>query len=135
LLLRGIPLPLLIPSNQPFTVSFAWQTLKSLSLHSSVASSYSTYNTKVIERMGREIISRLDWIGAHFLDPDAGGEGDDAVVDAEKVTAADGNSAEADGDGSKGALEKKLEVRLLDYACGPGMVSRVRLLLIPDLPG
>jgi hypothetical protein len=51
--------------------------------------------------MSREIVSRLDWIGVRFLDPDA-------------------------SDDERAA--EKPEVRLLDYACGPGIISRVLLL-------
>jgi hypothetical protein len=85
--------------------------------HSARAQTYNDKNEKTIERLIGEIRSRRDWIGIDFLDEDEGGEEDDELADADE------RANEAGGDG--GEIRRKT-VRLLDYACGPGMVSRVR---------
>lgn len=82
-----------------------------------MANSYIDNNEKTIEELIAEIRSRLDWIGVDFLNDDEGDEEDDELADADE------RANEVGGDGGK--IERKV-VRLLDYACGPGMVSRVR---------
>jgi hypothetical protein len=69
-----------------------------------MASAHSNKNEKTTEKLVAEIRSRLDWISVNFLD--------------ESKDKAD-NVAEGKVD-----IES---VRLLDYACGTGMVSQVRI--------
>ena len=71
---------------------------------STIASAHSNKNEKTTEELITEIHSRRDWIGVDFLDDPKEKEGG---VEGEKVD--------------------KKTVRLLDYACGTGMVSRVSL--------
>ncbi|KAI9732039.1 MAG: hypothetical protein M1818_007634 [Claussenomyces sp. TS43310] len=76
------------------------------------AASYSSSNEKTISQLVAEIQSRKDWIGAQWVE-----EGDRSV-----------------DDGPAGSSGETREVRLLDYACGPGMVSRVCFPLSPSYP-
>jgi hypothetical protein len=82
---------------------------------SSVAPIYDDGNEKTTNRLIEEIRSRRDWLGVDFLDEDEGDEEDDEIADADE---------RANEPGADGMIERKV-VRLLDYACGPGMVSRV----------
>jgi hypothetical protein len=59
------------------------------------------------------------------LDDDEGDEEDDEIADADE------RANEVSGDG--GEIKRKV-VRLLDYACGPGMVSRVRFVPFTSSP-
>ena len=83
---------------------------------SSVASTYHDGNEKTTNRLIEEIRARRDWLGIDFLDEDEGDEEDDEIADADE------RANEVGGDGT---IKRKV-VKLLDYACGPGMVSRVR---------
>ncbi|KAI1212802.1 S-adenosyl-L-methionine-dependent methyltransferase [Annulohypoxylon truncatum] len=86
------------------------------------ASTYDTKHSKLNERLTKEIQSRLDWIGVDWSiaddqdDDDSDDDGDD--------------SNEDEDEGSKNPVKEskntqgKKEVRLLDYACGTGMMSR-----------
>jgi hypothetical protein len=71
-----------------------------------------------------EIRDRLDWIGVDFLDSDDEDEEDDELATADNLA----NNDDVSGD--QRTFEKK-SVRLLDYACGTGMVSRVSPLYLP----
>lgn len=76
-----------------------------------------------------EIRSRLDWIGVDFIDESENDDGGES--DGKRDGDADGQPAVTNNDATK---KEKKEVRLLDYACGPGMVSRVSLpVLQPSL--
>ena len=68
--------------------------------HSTIASAHSNKNEKTTELLIAEIRARLDWIGVDFRDDKA----KDRV--------------------EGGEVEEK-RVRLLDYGCGGGMISRV----------
>lgn len=72
-----------------------------------------------MEQLIAEIRSRLDWIGVDFLN-------DDDTDDDDGIAVVDGQANKIGADGGVG--ERKV-VRLLDYACGPGMVSRVSIIL------
>jgi hypothetical protein len=85
-----------------------------------MASTYHDSNEKTTNRLIEEIRSRRNWLGIDFLDEDEGDEEDDEIADA------DNRANEPDGDGT---IERKV-VRLLDYACGPGMVSRVGFFIL-----
>jgi len=78
---------------------------------SEAASTYNTKFSKTIQQIIDEIQARKEWIGVDWVDESSDGE-------------------EVVGSSSK---EPKRTVRLLDYACGTGLVSRVRpsFLLFP----
>jgi hypothetical protein len=81
------------------------QLSRSLSYQrSTIASARSNKNEKTTEQLIAELRNRLDWIGCGFLD--------DSKVKDDEVEA--------------GEVDKR-SVRLLDYGCGTGMVSRVCL--------
>jgi hypothetical protein len=77
-----------------------------LTAGSSMAETYHDNNEKTTSRLIEEVRLRLDWIGVDFLDED---DNDDEEGEAPS------------------AQKKARIVRLLDYACGPGMMSRVSL--------
>jgi hypothetical protein len=86
---------------------FCCPSLLQLSLiqhFSTIASAHSNKNEKTTEELITEIRSRRDWIGVDLLD----------------------DSKEKE-DGVEGAKVDIKTVRLLDYACGTGLVSRVGL--------
>lgn len=95
--------------------------LRYLRLRSEEASTYDAKHSKLNERLIEEIQARLDWIGVKWAnadDDDDSSQGDD--------------EHEHERDGSEGGPEKshksaqpRKEVRLLDYACGTGMMTRV----------
>jgi len=68
--------------------------------HSAIASAHSNKNEKTTELLIAEIRARLDWISVDFRD------------DKEK-------------DGAEGGEVEEKRVRLLDYGCGGGIISRV----------
>jgi SAM-dependent methyltransferase len=68
--------------------------------HSTMASAHSNKNEKTTELLVAEIRARLDWIGVDFRDDKA-------------------------EDGTKGGEVEEKRVRLLDYGCERGMISRV----------
>ncbi len=70
------------------------------------AASYDQKHEKTLNQLVEEIRARLDFIGADWV-----GDGDE------------------DEDDNNNAAEPQRPVRLLDYACGTGVVSRVRLSL------
>ncbi|KAI0886059.1 S-adenosyl-L-methionine-dependent methyltransferase [Annulohypoxylon maeteangense] len=75
------------------------------------ASTYDTKHGKLNERLTKEIQSRLDWIGVDWAivdddDDDDENEGHRKPVEESKST------------------QDRNEVRLLDYACGTGMMTR-----------
>lgn len=79
----------------------------SLTNLSEAASTYNTKFSKTIQQIIEEIQKRKDWIGVDWAE-DASDNEDDT------------------------SLTPKKTVRLLDYACGTGLVSRVRHLhLLP----
>lgn len=67
---------------------------------STIASAHSNKNEKTTELLIAEIRARLDWIGVDFRDDKA-------------------------KDGAEGGEVEEKRVRLLDYGCGGGMISRV----------
>jgi hypothetical protein len=80
---------------------------RSLIHHSSnVASVHSNKNEKTTEKLITEIRSRRDWIGVDFLDDSKDKE-----------------------DGIQGEKPDTKSIRLLDYACGNGMISQVSLFI------
>ena len=70
-----------------------------------MATSYDTRFERTIEQLIREIQKRKDFIGAAWVDESE--QEDDAKDPGEE------------------AQQPRREVRLLDYACGTGLVSRV----------
>ncbi|KAJ8131715.1 hypothetical protein O1611_g1909 [Lasiodiplodia mahajangana] len=74
------------------------------SIFNEEAASYDDKHRKLNERLTRELQARLDFIGVDWADDDD----DDS----------DGESGEGD------SKKPRREVRLLDYACGTGMMSR-----------
>jgi hypothetical protein len=79
--------------------------------HSSMALAHSNKNGKTTEQLIAEIRSRLDWISVDFLD---------------------GSKDEEDGSEAE-EIEGK-SMRILDYGCGPGMISRVSPLFSSSNP-
>ncbi|KAI1423899.1 S-adenosyl-L-methionine-dependent methyltransferase [Xylaria sp. FL1777] len=73
------------------------------SIFNEEAASYDEKHRKLNERLTRELQARLDFIGADWAS-------DDEDSDEEE--------------GGKGDKKPRREVRLLDYACGTGMMSR-----------
>lgn len=73
----------------------------------SEASSYDAKHEKATGEIARRIESRLDFIGVDWVEDDDSEEEDE----------------------SKAGKTSKREVRLLDYACGTGSMSRVSLSL------
>ncbi|KAI2619692.1 S-adenosyl-L-methionine-dependent methyltransferase [Hypoxylon sp. NC1633] len=82
------------------------------SLFNEEASLYDAKHAKLNERLTKEIQSRLEWIGVDWVEVD-GGEDEDS---------SDGDESES-GDMIESSRSKR-DVRLLDYACGTGMMSR-----------
>ncbi|KAI5867699.1 S-adenosyl-L-methionine-dependent methyltransferase [Durotheca rogersii] len=72
------------------------------------ASTYDSKHGKLLERLIQELQARRDWIGVDWADGDDSAEEDDEHLD----------------DIQSKSTEAKKEVRLLDYACGTGMISR-----------
>lgn len=70
------------------------------------ASAYdaSPWVQKLAEQLTDELHARLGWIGVDWVDEDLN-----------------------DGKEKMDALRTKREIKMLDYACGPGMMSRVSL--------
>ncbi|KAI0862902.1 S-adenosyl-L-methionine-dependent methyltransferase [Xylaria cubensis] len=73
------------------------------SIFNEEAASYDEKHRKLIERLTRELQTRLDFIGADWASED------------------EDSDEEGEGDNKK---KPRREVRLLDYACGTGMMSR-----------
>lgn len=74
-----------------------------LIVHSENAASYNTRFEKTIQQIIEEIIARKDWIGVNWSEETSDDESANTT-----------------------STEPKKPVRLLDYACGTGLVSRVR---------
>ncbi|KAI1498383.1 S-adenosyl-L-methionine-dependent methyltransferase [Biscogniauxia marginata] len=75
-----------------------------------LAATYDSRHARLIERLTRELQNRLDFIGVDWVsEDDDDGDDDD-----------EGSEMEGETDGKK----PRREVRLLDYACGTGMISR-----------
>ncbi|KAI1351242.1 S-adenosyl-L-methionine-dependent methyltransferase [Xylaria sp. FL0043] len=73
------------------------------SIFNEEAASYDDKHRKLNERLTRELQARLDFIGVDWASDDE----------------------DSEGDKEQGKMKKaKREVRLLDYACGTGMMSR-----------
>lgn len=72
------------------------------------ASSYNSRFEKTMEQLADEIRSRREWIGGEWIEDD-----DD-----------DDDEDDEEGNGGAERGEEKNTARLLDYACGTGMVSR-----------
>lgn len=84
---------------------------------------------KLIERLTAELRSRLGFIGVDWADDDEDGDDDDEENGDEKNEDEDASSQKdqetlEDAQGGEGK-EQKRKVRLLDYACGTGIMSRV----------
>jgi hypothetical protein len=73
-----------------------------------LAAKYDSQHAKSLQQLTEAIQDRLDFIGVNWVADDDGDDDDDAVDEPEDV----------------GPAKK---VRLLDYACGTGMISRVRI--------
>ena len=88
--------------------------------NSNTAATYNSRFSKTMEQIQEEIRERREWIGG------------DWVEDSDSEDEEEGES------GVKGGVEKvggkvgggKRSVRLLDYACGTGSVSRVRTIFL-----
>lgn len=73
-------------------------------MNSGEAASYDEKHRKLNDRLTRELQARLDFIGVDWASDDDDSDEDD------------------EGEAKK---KPRREVRLLDYACGTGMMSRV----------
>ncbi|RYP71515.1 hypothetical protein DL771_004770 [Monosporascus sp. 5C6A] len=78
------------------------------------AATYDSRHEKLLERLTAELRCRLDFIGVDWDDEDEG-DGDSGE---------NGDSAEPKDAQAQAEKKKKKQVRLLDYACGTGMMSR-----------
>ena len=86
---------------------------------SEAASTYNSKFSKTILQLIDEIQARRDWIGVDWVEDYEDDDDND------------------DGDEEKDSPPKSQSqktVRLLDYACGTGLVSRVRLPTLPLSP-
>ncbi|KAK4143554.1 methyltransferase [Dichotomopilus funicola] len=83
-------------------------------VYSELASTYDSRHGKTLDKLVEEIRARVDFLGVDWADDDDEGD-DDGNNDKEREEKKKAESAEA--------AEKKT-VRLLDYACGTGVVSR-----------
>jgi hypothetical protein len=81
------------------------------STHSKEAATYDTRHEKGLTQIIENIRERLDFLGVDWAEDD---DGDSSASDAE------GEEARKEGQSNK------RPVRLLDYACGTGTISRVR---------
>ncbi|XXH05782.1 hypothetical protein Hte_012220 [Hypoxylon texense] len=84
------------------------------------ASTYDAKHSKLNERLTKEIQARLDWIGVEWASVD---DDDDSSQDEDE----DVDEPDESEDGSEKSLrsaQPRREVRLLDYACGTGMMTR-----------
>jgi 2-polyprenyl-3-methyl-5-hydroxy-6-metoxy-1,4-benzoquinol methylase len=79
--------------------------------HSAMAAAHSNKNEKTTEKLIAELRSRLEWISADFLDC----------------------SKDEEGSSKAEKIESK-SMRILDYGCGPGMISRVSPLFSSSNP-
>lgn len=101
---------------------------------SSLASTYDAENEKTTSRLIELIRERKDWLGVDFLDSDSEDDSedddddddDDADEAAEQSAAAAASKGTGKGKQKDGQKKRPGAVRMLDYACGPGMMSRVR---------
>ncbi|KAI0848173.1 S-adenosyl-L-methionine-dependent methyltransferase [Daldinia vernicosa] len=73
------------------------------------ASTYDSKHGKLNERLTEEIQARLDWIGVDWASDDEDDEDDDD---------------DSDEEAEQKPTQSRREVRLLDYACGTGTMSR-----------
>ncbi|KAI1493219.1 S-adenosyl-L-methionine-dependent methyltransferase [Biscogniauxia mediterranea] len=82
------------------------------------AATYDARHAKLIDRLTREIRNRLDFIGVDWADDEDDEDEDEDGSESE--------SEESEEENKKKDEKKKprREVRLLDYACGTGLVSR-----------
>ncbi|KAI1771658.1 S-adenosyl-L-methionine-dependent methyltransferase [Hypoxylon cercidicola] len=80
------------------------------------ASSYDAKHSKLNERLTEEIQARLDWIGVEWADID---DDDDSSEDEDEP-----DKSEDGPEKRHKSSQPKREVRLLDYACGTGMMTR-----------
>ncbi|RYP78135.1 hypothetical protein DL770_006925 [Monosporascus sp. CRB-9-2] len=85
------------------------------SLFDEQAATYDSRNGKLLERLTAELRSRLDFIGVDWDD-----DGEDSDDERENGEFAEPKGTQAQAEKKK----KKKQVRLLDYACGTGMMSR-----------
>ncbi|KAI1633425.1 S-adenosyl-L-methionine-dependent methyltransferase [Biscogniauxia mediterranea] len=83
------------------------------------AATYDARHAKLIDRLTREIQNRLDFIGVDWADDDDDDDEDEDVDGSESE-----EDEEEDEEKKKDEKKPKREVRLLDYACGTGLVSR-----------
>ena len=93
---------------------YAWRGTELTRKHgtySEQAATYDSRHAKMLERITAELRSRLDFIGVDWADDDE-----------------DEDEAKNHDDGTK----PKKQVRMLDYACGTGMMSRVCILPDPS---
>ncbi|RYP32140.1 hypothetical protein DL767_005376 [Monosporascus sp. MG133] len=79
-----------------------------------MAATYDSRHVKLLERLTAELRSRLDFIGIDWDNEDE--DGDDE--------GGNGDSAEPKDAQAQAEKKKKKQVRLLDYACGTGMMSK-----------
>ncbi|KAI2464743.1 S-adenosyl-L-methionine-dependent methyltransferase [Annulohypoxylon bovei var. microspora] len=81
------------------------------------ASTYDSKHSKLNERLTKEIQSRLAWIGVDWVVAD---DEDDSDGDSDEGE----NENDREGTKELKSDQDKKKVRLLDYACGTGMMSR-----------
>ncbi|KAI0434810.1 S-adenosyl-L-methionine-dependent methyltransferase [Xylaria sp. FL1042] len=81
----------------------AWMHISNSRILGEEAASYDDKHRKLNERLTRELQARLDFIGVDWASDDEDSE---------------------DDEGQRKNKKPKREVRLLDYACGTGMMSR-----------
>ncbi|KAI1433673.1 S-adenosyl-L-methionine-dependent methyltransferase [Xylaria sp. CBS 124048] len=85
------------------------------------AANYDDKHRKLINRLTRELQARLDFIGVDWASDD---EEEDEHGDEDGDGDSDKDSND-EGDEKESEPPRKREVRLLDYACGTGVISRV----------
>ncbi|RYP36505.1 hypothetical protein DL768_010938 [Monosporascus sp. mg162] len=78
------------------------------------AATYDSRHEKLLERLTAEMRSRLDFIGVDWDDEEGGNGGNGG----------NGDSAEPKVTQVQAEKKKEKKVRLLDYACGTGMMSK-----------
>ncbi|OTB07344.1 hypothetical protein M426DRAFT_20052 [Hypoxylon sp. CI-4A] len=81
------------------------------------ASTYDAKHSKLDRRLTQEIQARLDWIGVDWAPTE---EDDDDSDDSDESDS--GNESKPEEE--RAAAPPRREVRMLDYACGTGMMSR-----------
>ncbi|RYP55941.1 hypothetical protein DL769_010011 [Monosporascus sp. CRB-8-3] len=109
ILSKSLEVPRRDPPPPPYHYHFRYTDRRPLGPHPhEQAATYDSRHEKLLERLTAELRCRLDFIGVDWDDED---EDDDDDV---------GRDAQSQA----GKKNKKKQVRMLDYACGTGMMSR-----------